>query len=96
MSDRFNQAQRVVDGEVLRYNSPYVPFDTGMLNKSGLIHTVVGSGELVYKTPYARRLYYNPQYNFQGAPMRGAYFFERMKADHKSDILRAAGKEMGK
>lgn len=27
---------------------------------------------------------------FAGAPMRGKKFFERMKADHKDDILRAA------
>lgn len=95
-SDRFNRAQRVIDNEVLRYNDPYVPFDRGILRDSGEINTVAGSGEVVYRTPYAARLYYNPQYNFQGAPMRGAYSFERMKADHKEDILRSAGKELGK
>ena len=93
---QFYQAQRRVDSEVLRYNTPYVPFDTGTLQQSGILNTVIGSGEVVYQTPYARRMYYNPQYNFQGAPQRGAYWFERMKADHKDDILRAAGKEFRK
>lgn len=91
-SYNFTQAQRVVDSEVLRYCSPYVPFDTGQLNQSGTRSTVIGSGEVVYSTPYARRLYYNPQYNFQGGPMRGAYFFQRMVVDHGEDIRRTAGK----
>lgn len=91
----FQSVQQVIDSEVLRYSSPYVPFDSGMLDKSGLLHTHVGSGEVVYSTPYARRMYYNPQYRFQGAPMRGAYWFERMKTNHRNDILRSAKKKAG-
>lgn len=36
------------------------------------------------KVPTGKELTYN------GAPMRGKKWFERMKADHKEDILRAA------
>lgn len=32
---------------------------------------------------------------YQDAPMRGAYWFERMKNDHKDDILRAAAAAAG-
>jgi hypothetical protein len=94
-SDAFNRAQRVADSEVLRYNDPYIPMDTGKLKQSGIINTDVGSGEVVYKTPYARRWYYDDA-NFQGAPMRGKQWFERMKADHKEDIVKSARKELGK
>ena len=38
-SGRFNQTQRFVDSEVLRLSSPYVPFQTGMLDKSGILGT---------------------------------------------------------
>lgn len=92
-SVKFSASQRTIDSEVLRYGAPYVPFDSGTAAGSGVYNTVIGSGEVKYKTPYARRIYYNPQFKFRGAPMRGAYWFERMKADHKADILRAAGRE---
>ena len=71
-------AQKFVDGEVLRRCAPMVPFDSGALNRSGTTNTRLGSGEVRYATPYARRWYYRPA-NFTGVPMRGNYWFERMK-----------------
>lgn len=91
----FTQAQLFVDNEVLRFCSARVPFDTGMLQKSGILGTEVGSGEVRYIAPYSRRLYYNPQYNFQGAPMRGAYWFERGKAVERERILQGAKRLAG-
>lgn len=89
------RVQQFIDSEVLRLCDPYVPMDTGQLKQSGTRHTKVGSGNVRYKTPYARRLYYNPQFNFQGAPMRGAYWFERFKANHRDEVLRGAAKIAG-
>ncbi len=89
------RVQQFIDSEVLRLCDPYVPMDTGQLKQSGTRHTRIGSGRVVYKTPYARRMYYNPQYNFQGAPMRGAYWFERFKANHRDEILKGAAKVAG-
>lgn len=89
------KTQKFIDNEVLLQCSPYVPFRTGVLEGSGIRHTDIGSGKVIYQTPYARRMYYNPQYNFQGAPMRGAYWFERMKADKLEQILRGAAKVAG-
>lgn len=89
------EVQKHIDSEVLRYTSPYVPLDKGDLEKSGTRHTTIGSGKVRYKTPYARKLYHNPQYTFQGAPMRGGKWFERMKADHRDDILRSAAIKAG-
>ncbi len=73
--------QRVVDEAVIRECDPYVPMDMGTLKDSALINTVRGSGRVVYKTPYARRLYYNPQYHFNGQPMRGGMWFHRAMAN---------------
>lgn len=90
-----DNVQKFVDLEVLRKTDPYVPMDKGTLKSSGTRHTVIGSGNVKYQTPYARRMYYNPSYNFQGSPMRGAYWFERMKTDHKQSILTGAARMAG-
>lgn len=89
------RVQQVIDSEVLRRVNPYTPRREGILISSGTMHTKLGSGNVIQSAPYARRLYYNPQYNFSEAPRRGAYWFERMKADQKDDILRTAATESG-
>lgn len=38
--------------------SKFVPLQTGMLMHSATLATKVGSGEIIYNTPYARFLYY--------------------------------------
>lgn len=91
----FAKAQKYVDSEVLRLSDPYVPFDTGMLKKSGISGTVLGSGEVDYTAPYARPQYYtNAGHGKQGVNasggtggLRGKFWFERMKADHMNEIL---------
>ena len=100
---QFNAAQRFVDSEVLRLSEPYIPFQTSMLQKLGILGTVIGSGEAVWRGPYARYLYYGKvmvgrapkkltdiALTFHGEPKRGAFWFERMKADHKNAILTGA------
>ena len=87
--------QRTIDSEVLRLCDPYVPKDSGDLIRSGIIFTQLGSGKVVYQTPYARRWYYRPA-NFQGAPKRGNYWFERMKKEGgRNKILQAAAAVSG-
>lgn len=83
--------QKFIDAECLRLCAPKVPKDTGDLIESGNVNTKIGSGELIYHTPHARRWYYRKA-NFQGAPERGNYWFERMKAQHKEQILKGAQK----
>ena len=90
----FEQKQKFVDSEVLRYCSPLVPFRTSMLEKSGVLGTVIGSGEVKYIAPYARVQYYSTAQSRSYDPRRGGMWFERMKAAHKNDILSGAGKIM--
>ncbi len=86
------RVQRVIDSEVLRLDDPYVPFDTGNLRQSGIRGTHFGSGEVVYNAVYAASQYYNTPDTRSYDPMRGAQWFERMKADHHGEILEAARK----
>lgn len=87
----FNSAQKYIDSEVLRYDAALVPFDTGMLQKSGTLGTVVGSGEVNYIASYARAQYDTKQTRSYDKD-RGGKWFERMKTKHKADIKKGAGK----
>ena len=83
--------QQIVDSEIMRYMDPYIPLDTGAMRDSMITDTVIGSGEIQVNTPYAhRRLLSAIEHG-----LRGPNYFNRMKADHKDDILRAAAKAAG-
>lgn len=102
--DTRGRVQQFIDSEVLRLNEDYVPLDTGKLKQSGITGTVVGSGKVIYDSVYGRYQYYGklmvgpapktltniPLQYHSGDPRRGSFWFERMKADHKAQILRGA------
>ena len=94
MEKVFNNVQEYVDTECLRHTNDKMPFDQHVLIESGILNTQIGSGEIRYRTPYARRLYYHPEYNFstEKNPEAGAYAFERMKQQYKEQILAGAKK----
>lgn len=54
--------QKTIDAAVIRECFPYVPFDEGVLAGSANTATEIGSGEVVYDTPYARYQYYGEVY----------------------------------
>lgn len=85
-------AQKYVDSEVIRLMEPYTPLKDGVLRSSPQGQSQIGSGKINQQTRYARRLFYNPQYNFNGAPRRGGDWFGKMKSNHKPDILRGVAK----
>lgn len=89
---QFSQKQKFVDSEVLRRCSPRVPFQTGMLEKSGKLGTTIGSGEVDYIAPYAAVQYYATSDTRSYDANRGAHWFERMKVAEKADILSGAEK----
>lgn len=91
-TDNFSRAQKFVDSEVLRLSSPYMPIQTGALIKSGQLGTVIGSGEVNWITPYAAAQYYNTAQSRPYDAQRGAYWFERMKVDHKDQVIAGARK----
>ena len=86
MSNALQQVQAELDQEVLRLISPYVPFQTGTLEKSGLISTDIGSGEIIHATPYAGVQYYETSDTREYDPRRGGHWGDRMKADKLPQI----------
>lgn len=55
---KYSKAQIFIDNEVLKLNARYIPFQSGFLNRSGVLGTIPGSGEVIYNAPYARYMYY--------------------------------------
>lgn len=55
---RFFNVQKYVDSECLRLMTPYTPMRNGMLTRSATLGTKIGSGRIVYNSPYARYQYY--------------------------------------
>lgn len=105
---RYDRAQVYVDSEVLRLSAPYIPLQTSMLQKSGILGTVPGEGVVVWNAPYAHyqyrglvmagrapKHYTGKPLTYHGAPRRGLLWFERMKADHGRDILAGARRIAG-
>jgi hypothetical protein len=86
-------AQFALDNQVLKDSNFFIPKQEGYLEKSGVLHSRIGKGHIEWKTPYARRLYYNPQYRFSKMvnPNAQGLWFEAAKAIHKKDWAEVAG-----
>ena len=90
----FAQAQDYVDNEVLKYLPDYTPISHKRFKNRGKMskaHKVDKPGLIINTEPKARREYYSNK-GFSG-PNRGKYWLERMKADHKDDILKGLNKK---
>jgi len=74
-------AHEALDSQIIKNTTPFVPFRTGMLSSSP-IRAKTKTGEIVYKTPYARRLYYGESFNFNKTfhPQATAKWLEKAKA----------------
>ncbi len=58
---RYTRAQRFVDSEVLRRSEPYIPLLTGLLIKSGILATDIGSGRVSWIAPIPGRTITQPE-----------------------------------
>ena len=94
-TQQYSKAQKFVDNEVLRGCSALVPFQTGALQKSGILGTEVGSGEVAWIAPYAHDQYYNTPRTRGYDANRGAYWFERWKASDGGRTIKQAKKLAG-
>lgn len=95
------RTQEVIDSSFMAYMEPYMPKDSGTMIDLMFAQNKPGKGEIDINVNYAD--YVNTgisksgkPLNYQGAPMRGANFVERMLADHFQDILNDAQKEIDK
>ena len=82
----FERAQVFVDSKCLDLMQPLTPRLTGAMIKSGTLGTALGTGQINYLTPYARRQYYENK----GQGQRGRLWFERMKSQHAKQIMKEA------
>ena len=89
--EKGGRVQKFIDSEVIRLCDPLVPVRSHVLRESATKSTKIGSGLVVYDTPYARRQYYENTGRWQQG-QRGKLWFERMKARHRENILRGAKK----
>ena len=83
------KAQKYLDSQVLKDTDKYVPMRTGILAKSGILGTRIGSGEIEYIAPYARKLYYGVTIRLSKSrhPLACAKWFEASKAVNKRSWL---------
>lgn len=91
-------SQKFLDNEVLKDSNDYVPADTWNLRDSSILHSKIGDGKLIWNTPYARKLYYNPNYNFSTDknPKASGLWFEQAKSRNLDDWVKGAEKAFKK
>lgn len=79
--DEKGRVQQFVTNEFIKNVQDFVPLDiAGKYENPGrLIDSchIENDTDVVWETPYARKHYYDPEQNFQGAPIRGAYWADR-------------------
>ena len=99
------KAQKYVASEVKRLADPYTPFQQGDLKRPQIASD---GSQIVYSQPYAHYHYYGQvmggrapkkytgdALTYNGAPMRGARWIERMMADKRGEIENNVEKYIG-
>jgi Minor capsid protein len=91
-------AQMQLDQDVLKDSNYFIPKETGELERSSLRHSRIGQGHIEWKAPQARRLYYNPQYNFSKDvnPNAQGLWFEAAKALKRPNWMQNIGNKYAK
>lgn len=89
ISSAFKYGQYILDNAVIKDSNFYAPEDEQYLQKSALLHSKIGEGQVIWQTVYARRLYYNPQFNFSKDknPNARGLWFEEAKAQKRDSWL---------
>ena len=100
ISKNASAAQKRLDAAVLADSNKYCPMQTGTLQKSAIINTVIGSGRISWVTPYARKQYYEyPSKRHNRNPNATGKWFETVKARRMKEWERIANegyREAGK
>ena len=95
--EKGGRVQKYIDSTVVRLCDKYCPFLNGILKRA--IGTVYGSGYVRYSVPYAANQYYNNKgagrEGITKGGLRGRFWFERMKAVHREEILEGAARLAG-
>lgn len=85
--------QQFIDSAVLNGVEPYVPMRIGTTTKSGILHSKIGSGKLIWRTPYVRYIWFGKSktgkdlnYSQRRHPLAGKMWAERYKTDHIEEL----------
>ena len=75
-------AQAKMEVQIINDSNYYCPLKTGVMQKSAITNTVIGSGRIVWKAPYVRKQYYgvNLDHSKSQNPNACAKWFETAKA----------------
>ena len=89
MREKVDRAQHILDTTIIRDTDPFVPMDTGMLARSVQTASRIGKGEIVYNTPYARKVYYNTHQHISTVhhPQASIMWFHHAKSIHEKRWL---------
>lgn len=92
------RTQLALDQQILKDSNFYLPFQDGVMMNSSFYASDLGKGLIAWDTPYARRLYWNPSFNFSKDrnPNARALWFEHAKSIHLDDWLAIAKVEVNK
>lgn len=96
--EKGGRVQKFVDSECIRQMSPYTPDLGGMMEKSVVTGTVIGSGLVSYNSPYARFQYYgkvmiDPNTGSTWAPLYGKKITTERELEYNKSRHPLAGKK---
>lgn len=92
-----SRAQIALDNQVLKDSNYYCPQDTGNLRKSAILSSVLGSGLITWRTPYARAQYYGlPNKSLIPNPNARVKWFEVAKSKNLKNWEKIANDEFNK
>lgn len=96
--ESLGRAQKKLDVAVLKDSNVYCPLYQSVLQKSGIAHTVPGSGLVIWRTPYARVQYYGMKFDHtkSGNPYAQPKWFEVAKAKKLNEWTRLVYDEYNK
>ncbi len=79
---KIQQQQKYFDALILQDSNYFIPIKTHTMEASSIESTKIGTGEVVWRTDYARRQYYGVNFNHskQLNPNACAKWFEAAKA----------------
>lgn len=89
--------QAPLDTQVLKDSNYYIPKDTGALEQSGVRHSQIGRGVIIWKMPYVRKQYFDlPHKSTETNPNARMRWFEVAKAQFKRAWINLANRRYAK
>ena len=81
IEEQARKTQAGLDSLILTDSNYFCPLKTGKLQQSAIINSKIGNGEIIWRTPYARRQYYEYSKSpYQPNPNACGKWFEAAKA----------------